>query len=119
MNVWRIVGESHVRTELLETGLALVAVAIGVNQAADRSKVSRLEPGYFGSDLGDTADYLMSGNTRIDSWHCAPLITDLVEVRVTDTAEKNFDLNVVFARITPRDRRGGKRRLSTRQLRKP
>jgi hypothetical protein len=38
----------------------------------------------------------------------------LVEVRVADTAEKDFDLNVVFAQIAPRDRGGRKRRFRTR-----
>ena len=83
------------------------------------SKVSGLELGDCGADLNDTADDLMSGNAWIDSWHRAPLITDLVEVRVADTAEKDFDLNVVFARISPRDRGGGKRRFRTRQQNKP
>jgi hypothetical protein len=104
--VWRVVGEGHVGTELLETGLALGAVAVGVNQAADCSKVAGLEPGDCGADLGDTTDDFMSWNAGIDSGRPAPLITDLVEVRVADTAEKDFDLNVVFAWVTPGDRRG-------------
>jgi hypothetical protein len=37
-----------------------------------------------------------------------------MEVRVADTTEKDFDLNVVFARIASRDRGGGKRRFRTR-----
>jgi hypothetical protein len=32
-----------------------------------------------------------------------------VEVRVTDTTEKDFYLDIVFARIPPRDRGRGKR----------
>jgi hypothetical protein len=39
----------------------------------------------------------------IDSRHHAPLIPDLVEVRVADTTKENFDLDVVVARIPPRD----------------
>jgi hypothetical protein len=50
----------------------------------------------------------MSGNAWIDSGYPAPLVTDLVEVRMADTAKKDFDLNVVFARVAPRDRGGGK-----------
>jgi len=95
-------------TELFETILAFGAVTIGVNQAAYCSKVAGLELGDCGTDLGDTANNLMSGNAWIDSRHRAPLVTDLVQVRVADTAEKDFDLNVVFARVTPRDRRGCK-----------
>ena len=113
VHVWRVVGEGHMRAELLETSLALVAVAVGVNQAADCSNVAGLELGDCGADLGDTADDLMSRNAWIDSGHRTPLVTDLVEVRVADTAEKDFDLNVVFARIAPRDRGGGKWRFRT------
>ena len=114
VHVWSVIGEGHVRAELLETGLTLVAVAVGVNQAADCSKVAGLEVGDCGADVGNTADDLMSGNAWIDSGHRTPLITDLVEVRVADTAEKDFDLNVVFAWIAPRDRGGRKRRFRTR-----
>jgi hypothetical protein len=113
VHIRRVIGGGHMRAELLETGLALMAVTVGVNQAADSSKVAGLELGDCGADLGDTADDLVSGNAWIDSGHPAPLVTDLVEVRVADTAEKDFDLNVVFARIAPRDRGGGKRRFRT------
>ena len=65
------------------------------------SKVAGLEVGDCGADVGDTADDLMSGNAWIDSGHHTPLVTDLVEVRVTDTTKKDFDLNVVFAGIAP------------------
>ena len=108
VHVWGVVGEGHVRAELLETGLALGAVTVGVNQAADCGKVAWLELGDCGADLGDTADNLMSGNARIDSGHFAPLVADLMQVRVADAAEKDFDLNPVFARITPMDCGGGK-----------
>jgi hypothetical protein len=105
VHVWRVVGESHVWSELLETGLAVATVAVGVNQTANCSKVAWLELGDCGADLGDTTDDLMSGNAWIDSGHPAPLVTDLVQVRVADTTEKYFDLNVVLARITPGDHR--------------
>ena len=80
VHIWSVVGEGHVRTELLETGLTLLAVAVGVNQAADCSKVAGLEVGDCGAYVGHTADDLMSGNAWIDSGHRTPLVTDLVEV---------------------------------------
>ena len=113
VRVWRVEGKGHVRTELLETGLAFGTVAVGVNQAADCSNVAGFEFGDCRADLNDTADDLMSRNARIYSGH-TPLATDGVEVRVADTTEKDFDLNVMFARIAPRDRGGGKRRFRTR-----
>ncbi len=89
--------------ELLETSLALWAVTIGIDQAADCSKVAGLEPGDCGADFGDAADDLMSRNAWIDGGHGTPLATDLVKVRVTDTAEKDFYLDIVFARIASGD----------------
>jgi hypothetical protein len=102
-----------VTAELFETSLALTAVTVGVNQAAYCSKVAGLELSDCGANLGDTADDLMSWNAWIDSGHHAPLVTDLVKVRVADTTEKDFDLNVVLARIAPWNRHGSKRRIRT------
>ena len=42
-----------------------------------------------------------------------PLIPDLVQVGVTDAAEQDFNLYVVFGWIAPRDRGGGQRRRRT------
>ncbi|MGA9150611.1 MAG: hypothetical protein WBZ36_08535, partial [Candidatus Nitrosopolaris sp.] len=86
VHIWLVVGEGHVLAELLKAGLAFAAVTFGVNHAADCSKVAGLEL-ECGADFGDTADDLMSGNARIDSGHHAPLVTNLVKVRVADTAE--------------------------------
>jgi hypothetical protein len=108
LRVLGVIGESQVRAELLEAGLALVAVTVGVNQAANCGKVAGLELGDCGADLGDTADDLMSWYAWVDSGHRAPLITDLMEGRVTDTAEKDFDLDIVFSWIAPGNRSGGK-----------
>ena len=103
VHVWRIIGEGHVRAELLESILALMAVTVGVNHAADCSNVAWLEFGDCRADLGDTADDLMSRNAWIDSWYRTPLVTNGVKVRVADTTEKNFDLNIMFARIASWD----------------
>ena len=43
--VGEVVGERHVRAELLEARLALGAGAVGVDQAADRGEVAGLELG--------------------------------------------------------------------------
>jgi hypothetical protein len=109
VHIRRVVSEDHMRTILLKTSLTLLAVTIRVNHAAYRSNVSRLELGDCRADFSDTADDLMSRNAWIDSWYHTPLPTDGMEVRVTDTAEKDFDLNVVFARIASWDRDRGKR----------
>ena len=109
--VGEVVGEGHVRAELLEAGLALGAGAVGVDQAADRGEVAGLELGDRGADLGDAADDLMAGNAGVDGGHhAAPLVAGLVEIGVADAAEENLDLHVVFGGIAPRDGGGGKRR---------
>jgi hypothetical protein len=108
-------GEDHIRAELLKAGLALGAGAVGVNHAAYRSKVTRLELGDCGADLGDAADDLVAGDDGIDGGHKAgKLVTDMMEIGVADTAEQDFDLHVVFGWIAPRNRGGGKRRCCTR-----
>ena len=109
--VREVVGERHIRAELLEAVLALGASAIRIDHAADRGKVAGLEPGHRGADLGDAANDLMSRNARVNRRHdVAPLIPDRVEIRVADAAEKDLDLNVVLGWIAPRDGRRGQRR---------
>jgi hypothetical protein len=108
MHIWRVIGESHVWTELLESILALVAVTVRVNHAANCSNVTWLEPGDCRANLGDAANDLMSRNAWIDSGRRAPFATDSVKVRMTYTAEKDFDLNVVVIRLSSRDRHRSK-----------
>ena len=104
----------EVGAELLEAGLALGAGAVGVDHAADRGEVARLELGDGGADLGDAADDLVAGNAGIDGGHhAAPLVAGLVEVGVADAAEEDLDLHVVLGGIAPRDRGGSKRRSRT------
>jgi hypothetical protein len=98
-----------VRTVLFKIGLALLAVAVGINHAADCSNIARLEFGDCRTNLGDTANDLMTRNTRIDGGHRTQLVTNGMEIGVADTAKKDLDLNVVFTWITPSNRSTGKR----------
>ena len=105
MLVGEVVGESEIRAELLEAGLALGAGAVGIDHAADRGEVAGLELGDRRADLGDAADDFVAGNAGVDGGHhAAPLVADLMEIGVADAAEQNFDLHVVFGWIAPRDR---------------
>ena len=98
--VREVIGEGHVRAELLKPGLALRAGAVGVDQAADCGQVARLELGHRRADLGDAADDLMARNNRIYRGHdAAPLVADLVDVGVADAAKQDFDLHVVLGGI--------------------
>jgi hypothetical protein len=88
-----IVGESHVRAELLESLPAIRAGVVGVDQAANRDEVPRFILGDGGADPSDAADNLMARDARVDGRHrIAPLVTDLVQVGVADAAEQNLDL---------------------------
>ena len=111
VHIWGVIGESHVRAELLESILALLAVTVRVNHAANCSNIAWLESGDCGANPGDAANDLMSRNAWIDCGRRAPLATDSVKVRMTYTAEKDFDLNVMFTRIAPRNHGGGKWRV--------
>jgi hypothetical protein len=106
--IWRVIGEGYVWAELLESILALVAVTVRVNHAANCSNIAWLEPGDCGTNLGDAANDLMSRNAWIDCRRRAPFATDSVKVRVANTAEKDFDLNVVVIRLSSRDRHRSK-----------
>ena len=109
--VGEVVREGHVGAELLKAGLALRTGAVCVHQAADRGQIAGLEFGDGGAYLGDAADNLMAGHTRVDGRHDAfPLIAGLVEIGVADATEKDFDLDVGGGWIAPRDGGGDKRR---------
>ncbi len=109
--IGEVVGEGQVGAELFKAGLALGAGAIGIDHAADRGKVARLEFGDGGADVGDAADNLMAGNARVDGGHdVAPLIADLVEIGVADAAEQDLDLTSCSVGSRRANRGGGKRR---------
>ena len=108
MLVRHIEGEGQVGAEILKSGPALRTRAVGIHQAANRGKVTGLEFGNGGTDLGDTADDLMSRNNGVDRRHeFAPLVSNRVEVGVADATEKDFDLHVVLGRSAPCDRSSG------------
>jgi hypothetical protein len=80
VSVRRIVCKDSIWAELFKASLALWAIAVGVNQAANRSEVAGLELVDSRADSGYTPNDFVAGNTWIDSGHHAPLVTDLVKV---------------------------------------
>src|SRR6185437_8898947 len=77
-------------------------------------KVAGLEPGDSRADLGDTADDLVTGYTRVNGRHeLVPFVSNLMKIRVADAAEKYFDLNVTIGRFASRDRAKGQWRCRT------
>jgi hypothetical protein len=80
---------------LLQARLAVVALAAGVDHAADAHAVADRELGDAGADLGDDAGDLVAGDHREDG--LAPALLGLVDVGVADTGELDVDQNVVLA----------------------
>src|SRR6185312_5830950 len=114
MFVGEVVGQGHVRAELLEACLALRTRTVGVDQAANSGKVADLELRHGRAGAGNTAHDLMAWDAGINGGHnAAPLVADLMQVGVTDAAEENLDAHIRVGWIAPRDRGGCKRRCST------
>ena len=112
--VGRIVGEGHVRAELLKALPAMMAGAIRVDHAADSYEVASFVPRDRRANPGDTAHDLVAGDAGIDRGHdIAPLVTDLMKIGVADAAEENLELHVAFGRIASWNRGGGQWRCRT------
>ncbi len=106
--VRQVVGKDHIGAELLKPRFALRTGAVRIHHASDRGEVTGLELGDRRASLGDAADDLVARDARVDGrHHAAPLVANLMEIGVTDTAEKNFDLDIVFGGIAPHDLGGG------------
>jgi hypothetical protein len=114
MLIGEVVRVDRIRAELLESCLALGAGAVRVDHAAHCREIPALELGDCGADLGDAADDFVPGDAGINGGHrVLPLVSDLVDIGVTDAAVEDFYLYVVFGWIAPRDRGGSQRRRRT------
>jgi hypothetical protein len=79
-----------------------------------RSDIAGLELCHGRAGPADTADDLMAWDARIDrGHHILPFVPHLVKIGMTDPAEEDLDLDVVFIWIAPRDGRRDKRRCRT------
>jgi len=61
MLIRKVVSKRRIRTELLESGLALGAGTVRIDHAADRGEVAVLELRDCGANLRDTADDFVAG----------------------------------------------------------
>lgn len=78
------------------------------------ARSANLELRDIGADIHHSAYDLMPRHARVNGrHHLLPLVADLVEIGMTDAAEENLDLHVVFSRVTARDRRRYQRRWRT------
>src|SRR5215211_3718498 len=77
---------------LLLAGLAVLALATGVDHAAHAHAIARCEAADLRADLGHDARDLMTGDGRVGD--LAPLPAREVDVRVADAAELDVDADV-------------------------
>ena len=94
-------------TVVLQTLVAVGAGAAGINETADSDPVTRGEFCHGSTDLLDHADDLVAGNHRVKG--TAPFIASLMDVRVTDAAVGNLQMDIMGARFTVLEREGGER----------
>ena len=80
---------------LLLAGLAVLALAAGVDHAADADAVARRERRDLRADLGDDAGDLVARDRRVGD--LAPLAAGEVDVGVADAAELDVDADVLRA----------------------
>ncbi len=106
--VWGVVGEDHILAKLLKASFAMGTGTIRIDHTADRREITGLVLRHCRANLSDPSDDLMTGDDRVGRGHeFAPLVTHRMDIGVTDAAEENFDLNVMFGWIAPLDRVGG------------
>src|SRR4051812_35189793 len=104
MLVRTVVSKDHIRTKLFESVFAFPARAIRIDHATNGSDVTGLELRHRRADLGNAAEDLVSGDARISGGHVVvPLVANLVEIRVADTAKEDFNLYIGGSRLAPRD----------------
>jgi hypothetical protein len=92
--------------------VAGVALAAGVDHAADTGEVAHLEARHLRADLLDAADDLVARDHR--EARVAPLVAGLVNVGVADATEQDVDEDVGRAGIPAIDRERRQGRLDGR-----
>jgi hypothetical protein len=83
---------------VLVANLAVIAGQVGVDQAANSNKVTNLELGDLGANLGNATNDLVSRDNRVLG--VAPLTLGCVNVGVANSTELNVDLNVCLRGLT-------------------
>src|SRR6185436_16401022 len=81
--------------ELLLAFLAARANTTGIDKASNADEIPNLESIHLRSGACDTAGDLVTGHHRVRG--VSPFVTRLMNVRVTDSAIKDFDQKIVRA----------------------
>ena len=85
--------------------MAMRASLVRIHKTIDRDKVFGLIPGDSRADFPDTTQDFVARRDRIfRRTELAPLVSDRVQIGVADDAEEDPNPDVMFSRISPRDR---------------
>src|SRR2546426_12118503 len=84
---------------LLQACLAARAHSAGINETADSGKLADFESLHLGSDACHASDNFVAGDHGKN--RATPLVSCLMNVRVTDSAVENFDQHIVGTRFAP------------------
>ena len=102
VDVFRVIGANvAVQAVLLHSGLALLALSAGVDEATDADAVTNLKLGDVLAHRGDNSGNLMADGQREVS--LSPLITNGVDIRVADTRGLDVDNYIILARVAALD----------------
>lgn len=86
-------------TELLFSCPTRFTLAAGIHKASNANPIIDLELGYLCTDLGDDAGNFMTGDHRIHAR--GPLVSSIVDIRMTNTGVGDFNQDVIRADCTP------------------
>ena len=86
---------------LLDAFLTTRTRSAGVDEASDADNIADFEFAHTGTNACDVSDDLMAGTHGIN--RVAPFPSHLMDVGVTDTAEINFQENIVCAGLAARE----------------
>lgn len=92
-----------VLTIIIQSFLATWTTPARIDHATDRRQIALFEFLYLAPNLDHAPNDLMTGHARV-SRAAAPFISHDMQVRVTNPAEKNFNLHIRRRRITPLER---------------
>ena len=112
--VGRVVSQGHIRAEYLDASFAGRTRVIGIDEASDANEVADFELGDLRAHLGDATNDFMAGHAGINGrHHSVPFIAGLMQVRMANATEEEFDLHVAGSSIAARNGGGGEwRRLA-------
>jgi hypothetical protein len=81
---------------------------IGIDKASDAHEVAGFKLGDLGAHLGDATYDFMAGHAGINGrHHGVPFIAGLMQVRMANATEEDFDLHVAGSGIAARNGGGG------------